>query len=1157
MNTSFTLNHTEKYHLDEEDKYDDEENPVNNSTTWDVINSYFQQNFGQQLISHQIDSYDNFIEKDIPQIIAEHNPITVNKVFTDSRYSKVQYQISFEKPNISNPITIDSIGRVKKLYPDEARIRHLTYSMPLSVCMKQTVIYYDNDNNIIKRSNTYANRIVIGHIPIMLRSKHCLVSRNTKNYKQIGECCYDLGGYFIINGSEKVIVSQERMCDNKLYVFKMRQTKYSHICECRSSKNISDIYHLIQVKILSKDGVSGKCILRVRVPHLREDIPIFVLFRAYGFLSDKEIISYIMGDNIDIDYKELLKPSIIEASDINTQEEALQYINNYLTIKSINTLDILNRSVLPHVGNEPKNKAFFLGYMIKSLLDSILGKTSFSDRDHYANKRVELPGTLLSQIFRRLYNKMLKDLKASIYKEISTSCEANITKLIKHSTIENGFKFSLATGNWNIKAGINKKVGVAQVLNRLTYSATLSHLRRLNTPIDRSGKLIKPRQLHNTHIGILCPSETPEGQSVGIVKNLALTANITIGSCKEPVKQILLDSNLILLKDLTFEKLETKTKILLNGNWLGIHTEPMKLIKKLKNLRRHLKIDYHTSLVFDTNKNEIIINTDSGRCSRPLYIVGSNNEMLVKQKHLNLLKTGKWTWKHLILNGFIEFVDVEEMETCMVAMNISDLDNQEIAYTHCEIHPSLMLGICASMIPFPDHNQSPRNTYQSAMGKQAMGINCTKFLNRVDTLSHFLHYPQKPMVTTRVSELLNLNELPAGQNVIVAIACYTGYNQEDSLIMNQSSIDRGLFNSTFFRTYRTEERKNLSTMAEEKFCRPDKTECSGLRHGSYENLDKNGLVKVGTQVNGDDVIIGKKTPIMNIPSRSKKNLSYKDNSISLRSNESGIVDRVILTTNTDGYRLAKVRVRSNRIPEVGDKFSSRHGQKGTIGMVYRSEDMPFTEDGITPDIIINPACIPSRMTVGQLLECALSKRGSIEGKRYDGTPFEELDIDEICDEFEKYGFNRKGTEVLYNGQTGEKIKTEIFIGPTFYQRLKHMVRDKIHSRSTGPVQNLTRQPAEGRSRDGGLRLGEMEVDCLLSHGTAGFLKERIFECSDQYHAYICNKCGLIACVNPQKNIYLCNSCGNTNDFSKVNLPFASKLLWQELYSLGIIPRILT
>ena len=461
------------------------------------------------------------------------------------------------------------------------------------------------------------------------------------------------------------------------------------------------------------------------------------------------------------------------------------------------------------------------------------------------------------------------------------------------------------------------------------------------------------------------------------------------------------------------------------------------------------------------------------------------------------------------------------------------------------------------MIPFPDHNQSPRNTYQSAMGKQAMGISSTKFLSRVDTLCHFLHYPQKPLVTTKVSELLNLNELPAGQNIIVAIACYTGYNQEDSLIMNQSSIDRGLFNSTFYRTYRTEERKNLSTMAEEKFCRPDQSDCSGLRHGSYENLNKNGLVKIGTNVGGDDVIIGKKTPIMNIPSRSKKNISYKDNSTSLRSNESGIVDRVILTTNTDGYRLAKVRIRSHRIPEIGDKFSSRHGQKGTIGMVYRSEDMPFTEEGITPDIIINPACIPSRMTIGQLLECTLSKIGAIEGEKHDGTPFEDLNIEQICDKFKKYGFNRKGTEVLYNGQTGERIKTEIFIGPTFYQRLKHMVKDKVHSRSTGPVQNLTRQPAEGRSRDGGLRLGEMEVDCLLSHGAAGFLKERIFECSDMYHSYVCNKCGLLATVNPQKNIFLCNSCGNTNDFSKINLPFASKLLWQELYSLGIIPRILT
>ena len=1154
MEDSYKINRIDNFNIDEKD---DDDLPINSQNTWITISSYFADNSGQQLVSHQIDSYDNFIENDIPGIIKEHNPILINKTFIDSRYSKIQYQISFEQPNVSNPITIDSSGRLKKLYPDEARMRHLTYSMPLSVCMKQTVIYYDQDDNIINKSNTYANRIVIGHIPIMVRSKHCLVSRNRNNYKKIGECRYDLGGYFIINGSEKVIVSQERMCDNKLYIFSMRQTKYSHLCECRSSKNISDIYHLIQVKILSKDGLSGKCTLKVRFPHLREDIPIFVLFRAFGFISDSEIISFITGDKIADEYVELLKPSIIEAVDVKTQEEALKIINSHLTIKSNNVIEVLNRSVLPHIGNNLRNKAFFFGYMIKCLLDGILDKRQFSDRDHYANKRVELPGILLSQIFRRLYNKMLKDLKASIYKEISTSCEVNVTKLIKSSTIENGFKFSLATGNWNIKAGINKKVGVAQVLNRLTYSATLSHLRRLNTPIDRSGKLVKPRQLHNTHIGILCPSETPEGQSVGIVKNLALTANITIGSSIEPIKQILLDNDLILVKDIKPEELNKKTKILLNGNWMGIHDDPIKIINYLKKLRAKAEIDYHTSIIFNTNYNEIIINTDSGRCCRPLYIVGKNNRILTRQKHLRLLKSGKWSWKHFIKNGLIEYIDVEEIETCMVAMNISDLENSKIIYTHCEIHPSLMLGVCASMIPFPDHNQSPRNTYQSAMGKQAMGISSTKFLSRVDTLSHFLHYPQKPLVTTKVSELLNLNELPAGQNIIVAIACYSGYNQEDSLIMNQSSIDRGLFNSTFYRTYRTEERKNLSTMAEEKFCRPDQSDCSGLRHGSYENLNKNGLVKIGTKVGGDDVIIGKKTPIMNIPSRSKKNLNYKDNSTSLRSNESGIVDRVVLTTNTDGYRLAKVRIRSHRIPEIGDKLSSRHGQKGTIGMVYRSEDMPFTEEGITPDIIINPACIPSRMTIGQLLECTLSKIGAIEGEKHDGTPFEDLNIEQICDKFKKYGFNRKGTEVLYNGQTGERIKTEIFIGPTFYQRLKHMVKDKVHSRSTGPVQNLTRQPAEGRSRDGGLRLGEMEVDCLLSHGAAGFLKERIFECSDMYHSYVCNKCGLLATVNPQKNIFLCNSCGNTNDFSKINLPFASKLLWQELYSLGIIPRILT
>jgi len=692
---------------------------LDSNTTWEIVRSYLQQHRGKQLVAHQLDSYDNFIEYDIPNIIKEHNPILITKLFQDSRYSKIQYQITFEKPNISNPITTDSSGRVKKLYPDEARIRHLTYSMPLSIGIKQTVIYYDNNNNIVNRSNTFANRIVVGHIPIMVCSKYCLVTRNIHNYKNIGECRYDLGGYFIINGSEKVIVSQERMCDNRLYIFKMRQTKYSHICECRSSKNISDIYHLIQVKILSKDGLSGKCTLKVRIPHLREDIPIFILFRALGFTSDKEIISFITGDVIDNDYIELLKPSIIEANDlifqekeIETQEEALKYINNYLTTRCTNVTDYINRSLLPHIGDNPKNKCYFLGYMIKCLLDGILDKRCLSDRDHYSNKRVELPGTLLSQIFRRLYNKMLKDLKASIYKEISTSCEVNITKLIKSSTIENGFKFALATGNWNIKAGVNKKVGVAQVLNRLTYSATLSHLRRLNTPIDRSGKLVKPRQLHNTHVGILCPAETPEGQSVGIVKNMALTANITIGSSIEPIKQILFDSDLIKLQDLKYSDLNNTTKILLNGDWVGSHTEPIKIIKKLRNLRRRAEIDYQSSIVFDTNSNEIIINTDTGRCSRPLYVVGDDNKLLIKNEHMKKIVSGEWSWKHLIRFGLVEYIDVEEMELCMVAMNISDLEGAEIKYTHCEIHPSLMLGICASMIPFPDHNQSPRNTYQ-------------------------------------------------------------------------------------------------------------------------------------------------------------------------------------------------------------------------------------------------------------------------------------------------------------------------------------------------------------------------------------------------------------------------------------------------------------
>ena len=477
-------------------------------------------------------------------------------------------------------------------------------------------------------------------------------------------------------------------------------------------------------------------------------------------------------------------------------------------------------------------------------------------------------------------------------------------------------------------------------------------------------------------------------------------------------------------------------------------------------------------------------------------------------------------------------------------------------YTHCEIHPSI-LGVLASLIPLCDHNQSPRNCYQAAMGKQAMGVYSTNFKHRMDTLAYILHSPQLPLVNSKLTNYLPSNKLPSGLNAIVAIASHSGYNQEDSVMLNQSGIDRGLFHSTFYRTYRTDAKKKLSSGEEEFFCKPSRETTIKMKPGSYDHLNEFGYVDKNTKKKGGDIIIGKHVTIKGKRKKASK-YTFRDNSIAMRHNESGVIDDIYTNVDGDGYKFVKMRTRSFRRPTIGDKFSSRHGQKGTIGMVYRQEDMPFTKDGIVPDIIVNPHAIPSRMTIAQLIECIMGKSCSMLGRHGDATPFTNMSVEEIGDILEKQGgFQRYGNELMYNGRTGEQLKTTIFIGPTYYQRLKHMVRDKIHSRATGPLVSLTRQPAEGRARDGGLRFGEMERDCILSHGSSSFLKEQLMEKSDKYTVHVCKECGLISPVNEEKSIYICQSCNNTTDFSKIEIPYACKLMLQEVQTMSIAPRLIT
>uniref|UniRef100_A0ACD6AQB5 Uncharacterized protein n=1 Tax=Avena sativa TaxID=4498 RepID=A0ACD6AQB5_AVESA len=844
--------------------------------------------------------------------------------------------------------------------------------------------------------------------------------------------------------------------------------------------------------------------------------------------------------------------------------------NHVYVFKKRYAKEILQKEMLPHVGVgefcETK-KAYYFGYIIHRLLMCALGRRAEDDRDHYGNKRLDLAGPLLGGLFRMLFRKLTRDVRSYVQKCVDNGKEVNLQFAIKAKTITSGLKYSLATGNWGQANQAGTRAGVSQVLNRLTYASTLSHLRRLNSPIGREGKLAKPRQLHNSHWGMMCPAETPEGQACGLVKNLALMVYITVGSAANPILEFLEEWGTENFEEISPAVIPQAAKIFVNGCWVGIHRNPDLLVKTLRRLRRQIDVNTEVGVVRDIRLKELRLYTDYGRCSRPLFIV-EDQRLLIKKNHIRALQqreTPDEGWHDLVAKGFIEYIDTEEEETTMISMTISDLVNSRInpedayaaTYTHCEIHPSLILGVCASIIPFPDHNQSPRNTYQSAMGKQAMGIYVTNYQLRMDTLAYVLYYPQKPLVTTRAMEHLHFRQLPAGINAIVAIACYSGYNQEDSVIMNQSSIDRGFFRSLFFRSYRDEEKK-MGTLVKEEFGRPNRENTMGMRHGSYDKLDDDGLAPPGTRVSGEDVIIGKTSPIPQDDAQGQATrYSKRDHSTSLRHSESGMVDQVLLTTNADGLRFVKVRMRSVRIPQIGDKFSSRHGQKGTVGMTYTQEDMPWTIEGITPDIIVNPHAIPSRMTIGQLIECIMGKVAAHMGKEGDATPFTDVTVDNISKALHKCGYQMRGFETMYNGHTGRKLTAMIFLGPTYYQRLKHMVDDKIHSRGRGPVQILTRQPAEGRSRDGGLRFGEMERDCMIAHGAAFFLKERLFDQSDAYRVHVCEKCGLIAIANLKKNSFECRGCKNKTDIVQVHIPYACKLLFQELMSMAIAPRMLT
>ena len=1164
-----------------------EEEEINEEDSWKVISAYFSQH---GLVSQQIGSFNQFVGNNIKEIVDENK---VLKIEMDPSYKRnaepITYELNFGDVKIAaNPQILESNEKInKQLFPNEARVRNLDYLSDLSVeAFLKEKKGEDSDERILGKKQTYP----IGKIPIMIRSKYCSLNNKTDIQRiELRECEFDQGGYFIIGGGEKVIVAQERMATNFVYVFnKKEQSGFSWQAEVRSSLDGSNRPPVqFAVKIAKKNthmqnDLGG--LITARIPYIKSDVDIVILFRALGLESDKDIIDYIVFDESDNSFKELLRPSIeLFSSDYKDKDECLEYLGNRATKGTADSREkrikraeeILRKDMLSHVSIErgaESKKAFFIGYMIYRLGNCALGRAFGDDRDHYGKKRLDMSGVLLTGIFRQYFRNFLKSVESNIKDKLKNdkTGRINLEDVFDTNIITNGMKYALATGNWGKnRVGVVLKTGVAQVLQRLTFMSSLSHLRRLNTPLEKTGKITKPRQLHNTHWGMLCPAETPEGQACGLVKNLSLMAFVSVGT---PSKLIQKDLDEIpdfqKLSELSPESIRGKSKIFINGSWVGITNNPEVIMKLLVRQRREACISKEISIVNNFMNKEIRIYTDSGRSLRPLFVVekykNENNEtssrLKITKQDIRDLTDQKMKFDDLVDNGVIEFLDVEEEESSMIAMKITDLVNNRhycTTYTHCEIHPAMILGVAASIIPFPDHNQSPRNVYQSAMGKQAIGIYSTNFNMRMDTLSYLLFYPQKPLVVTQSMEFLKFKALPAGINAIVAIMCYTGYNQEDSVIMNQSSIDRGLFRSAFFRTYTSEQRIE-SKLKNEQFEVPDRRQVSKYRMGNYGKLDCEGLIPPGTKVRGDDIIIGKTGLIQYDEDDEKAEIIKRKTDLSeaIRPSEEGTIESVMLTTNRSGYTIAKVKCRSVRIPQIGDKFASRHGQKGTIGMTYRQEDMPFSMEGITPDIIVNPHAIPSRMTIGHLIECLNSKVAALRGLEGDSTPFTSVTVDRIANHLHQLGYQKHGNETIFNGFTGRKVDMLIFFGPTYYQRLKHMVDDKIFSRARGPVQILTRQPTEGRARSGGLRFGEMERDCMISHGAALFLKERLMDVSDKYRVHVCQTCGLFAVADIDSQTFRCNLCKEDSaGIVQATIPYACKLLFQELMAMHITPRI--
>ena len=1058
------------------------------------------------LIESNIVSFNNFVNHRMQEIIDELN----------ESISGEDIDIKLGRIKVERPHIVEADGSSHIITPSEARIRGLTYSAPISV-----------EITIKQAGQLESHNVEIGKMPVIVKSEVCNLANLDKD-KLIEDYIdpKDPGGYFIINGNERVIVMVEDLAENQPFIEKMKDKIMLRLFSKRGS-------YRIPISISdTNEGIVDVSFSRFK------NIPIIVILKALGLIRESDIAKYIGKEN------DSLIVNLYEYANIKTEEEAMMAIAEQTALQG-NKKEILDRVkqrldsyFLPHIGlgkEDRVEKAITLCKFIKQFFIAKENPDNLTDKDHYANKRVRMSGDLLADLFRINMNILVRDIQHSLQKIQKRKKFYSVKTIAKSTLFTHRVESAIATGNW-----IGERSGVTQNMDKTNYLAIMSQLQRVASMLPGDQENFLARTLHPTHYGRFCPVETPEGTEIGLRKNLALLARISTRTSFSVEKLGKVFDDLGLRKEI-----EGGVDIFLNGRFVGYVEDSVKFVRELRNKRRNGELPVELSIRHDKSLDNVLLSTEIGRVMRPV-IIADNGESRLKEEHMNLLRESGLKWDDLVKNGIIEYLDAAEEENALVALIEDDLTDE---HTHLEIDKLDLLGVVTSLVPYANYDQSSRLNRGSKTQKQALGLYAANFLCRIDTDVNVLHYPQEPIVRSFVYDTLSVH--PAGQNVIVAVMTHDGYNMEDALILNKGSVDRGLARSTYYRPYNSVE-LNYAGGLKDEIDIPEK-DVSGYRtEESYRYLEDDGIVYPEAKLDSGEVVIGKTTPpkfLSEVREISIK--TRKEASSVIRQEERGTIDSVFISEDGQGNKIVRVKTRDLRIPELGDKFATSHGQKGVIGAIVSENDIPFTSKGVKPDVIFNPHSIPSRMTVGYLIELLAGKVGCLSGKIIDGTGFSGQKISDLEDQLRDLGFRPDGKETVYDPVSGRMVNLKIYVGNMFYLKLKYMVGNKMHARASGKVTLLTRQPIEGRAKGGALRLGEMEQQALVAHGASLLLKERYD--SDKVVLHICSNCGAVAIEDNIRDKLVCPMCGG-QEIEPVEMSYAFKLLVDEIQSLHIKTR---